>query len=183
MKITIVLAIFLAPCLARAESAATWVLERSTLTYHVAHPLHHVEGVSHAARGKGNCREGWCDFLVGAPLKTFDSGDTNRDLHMIQVTRGAAFPLVLVRVRLAEKLLKGPILDSKLDIEFAGHKASYEHVRLRRADQGGMARITGEIPLNIADFKIDPPSLLTVPIKLRVPLDVDMIWRRPSLDR
>src|SRR5665811_1976318 len=35
-----------------------WVLKESTLTYHVSHPLHQTEGVSHAARGKGICHEG-----------------------------------------------------------------------------------------------------------------------------
>ena len=33
-----------------------WVLEQSALTYHVSHPLHESEGVSHAARGKGVCQ-------------------------------------------------------------------------------------------------------------------------------
>src|ERR1700685_3688341 len=35
-----------------------WVLKQSTLTYHVSHPLHESEGVSHAARGKGVCHDG-----------------------------------------------------------------------------------------------------------------------------
>jgi hypothetical protein len=38
-----------------------WVLKQSTLTYHVSHPLHQSDGVSHAARGKGICHEGQCD--------------------------------------------------------------------------------------------------------------------------
>src|SRR5579872_4551392 len=77
-----------------------WVLEQSTLTYHVAHPLHQTEGVSKSAKGKGVCHDGQCDFLVGAPVKSFDSGDSNRDLHMLQATRGAEFPLITVRTRL-----------------------------------------------------------------------------------
>ena len=79
-----------------------WVLEQSTLTYHVSHPLHQTDGVSHAARGKGICHLGQCEFLIAVPVKTFDSGDSNRDLHMIQVTRGAEFPMVTVRTRLPE---------------------------------------------------------------------------------
>ena len=66
--------------------------EQSTLTYHVSHPLHQIDGVSHAARGKGVCHAGQCDFLIAVPVKSFDSGDSNRDLHMLQVTRGAQFP-------------------------------------------------------------------------------------------
>src|ERR1700740_1544806 len=88
------------PALAQIDSQ--WVLEQSTLTYHVSHPLHQVEGVSHAARGKGVCHAGQCDFLIAVPVKSFDSGDSNRDLHMLQDTRGAEFPMVSVRTRLPD---------------------------------------------------------------------------------
>src|ERR1700693_5188702 len=79
-----------------------WVLQQSTLTYHVSHPLHQTEGVSHDARGKGICHAGQCDFLIAVPVKSFDSGDSNRDLHMIQITRGAQYPMVTVRTKLPE---------------------------------------------------------------------------------
>jgi hypothetical protein len=42
--------------------------------------------------------------LIAVPVKSFDSGDSNRDLHMLQVTRGAQFPLVTVRTRLPDEL-------------------------------------------------------------------------------
>ena len=58
----------------------------------MSHPMHEVDGTSHAARGKGICHAGQCDFLIAAPVKSFDSGDTNRDLHMLEATRGASFP-------------------------------------------------------------------------------------------
>jgi hypothetical protein len=38
---------------ALAGADSQWVLDQSTLIYHVSHPLHQSEGVSHAARGKG----------------------------------------------------------------------------------------------------------------------------------
>ena len=31
----------------------TWKLDQSTLTYHMSHPMHEVDGTSHAALGKG----------------------------------------------------------------------------------------------------------------------------------
>ncbi|HYL21123.1 MAG TPA: hypothetical protein VEU74_05155 [Gemmatimonadales bacterium] len=40
------------------QTNSQWVLEQSTLTYHVSHPLHQVDGVSHAAPGKGVCHAG-----------------------------------------------------------------------------------------------------------------------------
>src|SRR5580704_16392084 len=100
---TKMLALFLLLALSNGFAADhQWVLKQSTLAYHVSHPLHQTEGVSRAARGKGVCHEGQCDFLIAVPVKSFDSGDSNRDLHMIQVTRGAEFPMVTVRTRLPE---------------------------------------------------------------------------------
>ena len=85
-----------------AQSDKQWVLDKSTLTYHMSHPMHEVEGVSHAAKGKGNCHAGQCDFLIAVPVKSFDSGDSNRDLHMVEATRGAQFPMVVVRTQFPE---------------------------------------------------------------------------------
>jgi hypothetical protein len=163
--------------LAHAQNDRTWTLDRSTLTYHVSHPLHEVDGVSREARGKGFCRAGQCDFLLAVPVKSFDSGDSNRDLHMIQVTRGAQFPLVTVRFRLAEADLASPTLDCDLEVEFAGNTAHYSHVTFHQSIEGGVRHITGIVPSTLSDFKIDPPSFLTVPIKNQIPVRVDTIWR------
>ena len=101
----ILLTLILSTALTFAAGNEQWVLQESTLSYHVSHPLHEIDGVSHAARGKGVCHEGQCDFLIAAPVKSFDSGDSNRDLHMIQAARGAQFPMVTVRTRLSESEL------------------------------------------------------------------------------
>jgi hypothetical protein len=163
------------PAFARAESH--WILETSTLTYHVSHPLHHVEGVSHEARGKGGCQAGLCDFLIGVPVKSFDSGDSNRDLHMIQVVRGGAYPMVVVRTKLPENAAGSSTLKADLEIQFAGQTVRYAQVPFQRAIQGKESRITGTIPATVSDFKIDPPSLLAVPIRNEMPITVDAAWR------
>src|SRR5579863_1554207 len=93
---------FLGALPALGQTDQSWNLAKSTLSYHMSHPMHEVDGVSHAARGKGACHDGQCNFLIAAAVKTFDSGDTNRDLHMLQVTRGAEFPIVTVRTRVPE---------------------------------------------------------------------------------
>jgi hypothetical protein len=163
------------PTLARADSQ--WVLEQSTLTYHVSHPLHQSEGVSHAARGKGVCRSGECEFLIAVPVKSFDSGDSNRDLHMIQVTRGAEFPMVVVRTRFPEDTAASATIHVDLEIQFAGQTVHYKQVPFQRVTQGSETRITGTIPATLSDFKIEPPSLLTIPVKNEIPVRVEMTWR------
>jgi hypothetical protein len=154
-----------------------WVLEQSTLTYHVSHPLHQVDGVSHAARGKGICHNGQCDFLIAVPVKSFNSGDSNRDLPMLQGTRGAEFPLVTVRTQMPESASTGATIYLDLEVQFAGQTAQYKHLPFQRASQGNETRITGTIPAKLTDFKITPPSLLTMPIKNDIPVRVDLTWR------
>jgi hypothetical protein len=167
--------LFALPVFCRADT--NWVLQQSTLTYHVSHPLHQVDGVSHAARGKGICPAGQCNFLVAVPVKSFDSGDSNRDLHMLQVTRGAEFPMVIVRTQFPETAITSSTIYADLDVQFAGQTAHYKRVPFQRAKQGNDVRITGTIPATCSDFKITPPSFLTVPIKNEIPVSVDMTWR------
>lgn len=155
-----------------------WLLQQSTLTYHVSHPLHQTEGVSHAAKGKGVCHAGQCEFLIAVPVKSFDSGDSNRDLHMLQVTRGAEFPLVTVRTRVPESDAAASSINADLEIQFAGQTAQYKQVPLKLEKQGDAVHITGTIPATLPDFKIDPPSLLTMPVKNEIPVRVDMTWHQ-----
>jgi hypothetical protein len=142
----------------------------------VSHPLHQTEGVSHAARGKGVCHAGQCDFLIAVPVKSFDSGDSNRDLHMLQVTRGAEFPMVTVRTRIPESERTSATIHVDLDIEFAGQTAHYKQVPLQLVTQGNETRISGTIPATLSDFKIEPPSLLTIPVKNDIPVSMEMTW-------
>ena len=161
----------------QAWADGQWVLEQSTVTYHVSHPLHQVDGVSHAARGKGVCNAGQCDFLIAVPVKSFDSRDSNRDLHMLQATRGAQFPIVSVRTRLPEAASASATIHADLEIQFAGQTAQYKQVAFQLVTQGNQIRISGTIPATLSEFKIDPPSLLAVPVKNEIPVRVDMTWR------
>ena len=178
MKNKILIAFLFAALPLFAQSDTQWVLEQSTLSYHMSHPMHEVDGVSHAAKGKGVCHAGQCDFLIAAPVKSFDSGDSNRDLHMIQVTRGGQFPMVVVRTRFPEAATTSPTIYADLDVQFAGQTAHYSHVPFQRIVQGSQVRITGTVPATCSDFKIDRPSFLTVPIKNEIPVRVDMTWHQ-----
>src|SRR4029077_16730276 len=102
MTMRILMACLLVGLPSVAQTSPQWVLEQSTLTYHVSHLLHQLDGVSHAARGKGVCHAGQCLFLIAGPVAAFYSGDSNRDLHMLQVARGGQFPMVTVRTQLSE---------------------------------------------------------------------------------
>ena len=175
-KLAFALLLFALPLFAQTDTQ--WALQRSTLTYHMSHPMHEVDGVSHAAKGKGICHAGQCNFLIAVPVKSFDSGDSNRDLHMIEAVRGAQFPMVIVRTEFPEADTTSQTIYANLEVQFAGQTAHYQHVPFQRVTQGNQVRITGTIPATCSDFKIDRPSFLTVPIKNEIPVKVDMTWQK-----
>jgi hypothetical protein len=175
-KVLIIFALAALPLPPLAGADSQWVLRQSTLTYHVSHPLHQTDGISHAAKGKGICHAEECDFLIAVPVKSFDSGDSNRDLHMLQVTRGAEFPIASVRTRLQESDSKASDIKADLEIQFAGQTVQYKQVPFKLERQGTEIHVTGTIPATLSDFKIEPPSLLTMPVKNEIPIRVDMVW-------
>jgi hypothetical protein len=160
-----------------AAAQTQYILVKSTLTYHMSHPMHDVDGVSTAARGKGTCGDGKCDFLIAAPVKSFSSGDSNRDLHMIEAVHGAEFPMVVVRTTLPQNVPDGTIY-ADLEVQFAGQTAHFPHVPFQKSTSGSAVHITGTVPSTCSDFKIDRPSFLTVPIKNEIPVSVDMTWQK-----
>lgn len=175
MKFSYALLLFAASASLNAQTQ--WVLQQSTLTWHVSHPMHEVAGTSHAAKGKGNCTATECDFLIAVPVNTFNSGDSNRDLHTLQVVRGGQNPMVIVRTRIPQSELSAATIDADLDVQFAGQTAHYTHVPFQHQPRGSDVEITGTIPATCSDFKIDRPSFLTVPIKNEIPVSIDLVWR------
>ena len=62
-----------------------------------------------------------------------------------------------------------------LEIQFAGQTAQYKQIPFEVVTQGEEKKITGTIPTTLTDFKIDPPSLLTLPVRNDIPVCVEMI--------
>lgn len=158
-----------------------WNLKKSEISYVVTHPLHVVHGKSLSAKGKGVCYGGRGDFLVAVPVKSFDSGDQNRDLHMLEVTRAGDHPMIEVRVKIAEfnSASKPKRIVADLKVQFAGRTVEYPKVQLDALEWTSKGvRITGTIPLSLKAYGIQAPSLLTMPIQDAVPVKLDMSWER-----
>jgi hypothetical protein len=84
--------------------------------------------------------------------------------------------MVTVRTRLPEAASASSTIHADLEIQFAGQTAQYKQVPLQLVKQGNETRISGTIPATLSDFKIDPPTLLTMPVKNEIPVRVDMTW-------
>ena len=172
--IAIVVFAFTGPAFAKLPKP-DWVLGSSKLTYHVSYPLKSVEGVSNGAKGKGECKSGVCEFLIAVPVKSFVSGDGNRDNHMLEVTKGAIHPMVVVRVQVNEADI-GESTVAKVEVNFAGKAHTYDQVKVRTNLTGSQASVSGVLPLKLTDFAIERPSLLTIKVDDATPVDFEMSW-------
>lgn len=174
--ITLVVSVLFAAPVLSADT--NWVLEKSEIIYHADHTFHNTRGTTEAAKGKGVCNPGGCDFLVAVPVKTFDSGDQNRDLHMIQAVNGGDYPMVSVRTHTTD-LPKAPKMTADLTVDFGGKQVVYKNVSFEVSDQTADSfHIKGTIPLVLSRHNVKLPSLLGVAVKDEAPTEVDVKWKK-----
>jgi hypothetical protein len=78
---------------------------------------------------------------------------------------------------LPETALTSPTIRVDLEIQLAGQTAEYKQVPFQLTAQGNQVHLSGTIPAKLSDFKIDPPSLLSIAVKNEMPVRVEMTWR------
>jgi hypothetical protein len=81
-----------------------------------------------------------------------------------------------VRTRVPKSASASATINLDMEVQFAGQTVQYKQVPFQRVVQGSETRITGTIPAKLTDFKIDPPSLLTMPVKNEMPVRIDLTW-------
>ena len=173
IRLLIITCLALSP-LAAENVAGNWSLKESTVTYKASHTMKTATGISTKARGKTRCAAE-CEVLIAIPVVSFDSGDSNRDLHMLEATKGATFPVITVRARFKAPSRQGQ-LTATLDIEFAGKKALVKNVGITLTPKDGMLQAEGAFTVKMSDFGIARPSLFGMSIDDEVPITVQSTW-------
>jgi hypothetical protein len=103
---------------------------------------------------------------VRAKVATFDSGNSNRDVHMREATHEAEHPYASVKGTLEgiSLPLPGP-KDATLHaiVELNGQKQAVE-VPVRLEPAGAGVRATFSFPVSLDAFKVERPELLLVKV-------------------
>lgn len=162
--------LFLSLCLQASENV--WVLTEGSLTYHLGTTLHDVDGVSSKVKGKGVCDGKHCEFLVASKIDSFNSGNENRDIHMLEVTKAGLFPMVTARANF-EKLSKQ--IQAMVEIEFAGKKKEYKQ-SFEVLNNENKFQLKGVLPIKLSDFDIERPSFLGLKSDNELPIKIDLIF-------
>jgi hypothetical protein len=146
-------------------------LQKGIATYEVRALIKTVQGKSEDLRGKMICLDGQCDYLLAAPVKTFRSSDSNRDLNMLTVLEAEKFPFVSVRGKVPESQIQGGTFSTEAKVTFHGVEKAY----LVKVTSG--KSLIGDFVLDLEAHLVSRPSLLTVKIENAVPIHFELFWQ------
>jgi polyisoprenoid-binding protein YceI len=140
-------------------------MEESLLTYRMVHPLHKIEATSKDVVYVLEADPGTREFRKvsgSVDVTTFDSGNSNRDSHAMEVIDAIDYP---------ESRFDGTGFTQKGDSLYIAGKVTFHGVT-RDITAGavthwtpGKLEVDGSFTLSLEAFKIDRPSLLMIPVE------------------
>lgn len=142
----------------------------STLSYRLVHKLHVVTGVSRAVEGKARLLSGGAvQVVVRSRVDAFDSGNGNRDAHMLEATEAARFPFVTLKAvgALAPPEAYPARVEVRLTGELTFHGVSRPvEVPVSVAFASPReATVTASLPISLDAHGVERPSLLFVKVE------------------
>ncbi|GGD73883.1 hypothetical protein GCM10011514_42480 [Emticicia aquatilis] len=134
----------------------------STITYAMKHPMHEWEGVSkdvNAVIVYNKATKAVEQVVVSLKVDSFDSGNSNRDSHALEVLEGLKFPKVtFVSTKIRPN---GNTLAIDGNLTFHGIVKPIT-LTVRRDDGSSKINFDGKFDVLLSDYKVDRPSLFGV---------------------
>lgn len=148
----------------------------SKVEYAMKHPLHAWEAVSKESKSiivfndKSQKIEA---VAVIIPIKSFDSGNSNRDSHAIEVLEALKFPNVTFSASNIQE--SGSELLVKGNLSFHGVTKPLE-LKVQQAISKTSIKIIGDFTVNMTDFNIEPPGLMGLKTEEKIALKFVMVF-------
>ncbi len=134
----------------------------SRLMYSLSHPLHKVEAI---------CKDFICEVAVNdakeiqsvkvsADVMNFDSGNSNRDSHAMEVIDAFTYPEV--------SFVSDTITTQSNELSVTG-KLTFHGVTkpisfsAKAQSQNGRTTVEGKVTIKLEDFKVERPKLALIP--------------------
>jgi len=181
VPLRLALAISICAAAVRADAPASLDLRKGSLSYVVVHKLHEVHGTTHELEGKAVLLpNGSAKVQVRAKVASFDSGNSNRDEHMREVTHAVEHQYATVKGTLEGLTLPlSGTVEKKLHatVELNGEKQTVEiPIKLAPAEDG--VRATFSFPISLDAFHVERPELLFVKVEDQAVIDGDVTFGR-----
>ncbi len=138
--------------------------DESFIKYKLTHPLHEVEAISN----KGICivnadtaAKEIKQTLVEVGVITFDSGNSNRDSHAMEVIDAISYPSA--KFLSSQIVYKGDTLIISGSMTFHGITKNIIFDATQKWDNNKI-EIDGSFKLSLTAYKVDRPTLLMMPV-------------------
>jgi polyisoprenoid-binding protein YceI len=152
--------------------------DESSITYRINHTLHHIEATS---------KDGWFRVELDPAKKeiksvtaqvdvmTFDSGNSNRDSHAMEVVESIKYPDVTFASTSVTQ--NGDSLSVTGKLTFHGVTKDIVMTGAAKWSENKL-EVQGSFELSITAFKIERPALLMIPVDdaLRFSLHAMFVW-------
>jgi YceI-like protein len=167
---------------ARADDARPMLLalEQGTLAYKVVHKLHEVTGTTRKLEGLARLQPGGPTLVqVRAPVGSFDSGNSNRDMHMREATHEPLHPFAEVKGTLPSLTLplSGPrdlTLEARVELNGIQLKQAIP-VHLEPSGRRGV-RARFSFPISLDSFHVERPELLLIKVDDKATISGDLLF-------
>jgi polyisoprenoid-binding protein YceI len=135
----------------------------SSISYDMSHPFHDWTGKSNTLNSAIIClpnKDSISQVAVSVKISSFDSENSNRDSHVIEVTEALKFPTVSFISSEIQYNTKNS-LNIKGKLTFHGISKNISFIATKNT-KDNLSNITGEFNLKMSDFGINPPTLMGV---------------------
>ena len=145
--------------------------EKSTISYNAKHVLHAWDGVNDNISGVIIYDSVISKIAIAAKVVDFDSGNSGRDSHSLEVLEALKFPNI--KFYSDDISIKGNAITFNGDIEFHGQKKPIT-VLGTIDDNESLINVTGKFQIIPTEFSIKLPSFMLIEMEdyLNISFDI-----------
>ena len=170
--------LFISSAITEAQTKQVELLkDESSITYRIVHPLHEIEATSKDATYQleiDPAKKEIVSVSATVDVTTFDSGNSNRDSHAMEVIDAISYPEVsFVSSSVTET---GDSLKVRGKLTF--HGVTRDIVAMAASIWSvDKIEVRGSFVLSLTDFKIERPSLLMIPVEDALRFTFAAAWK------
>jgi polyisoprenoid-binding protein YceI len=139
--------------------------KESSITYRIVHPLHEIEATSKDATYRMEIDPAKKEIIsvsTDVDVTTFDSGNSNRDSHAMEVIDAISYPEVTFVSSSITQVGDSLKVTGKLTF----HGVTQDIVALAASTwSSDRLEVRGSFILSLTAFKIERPALLMIPVE------------------
>lgn len=148
----------------------------SYITYAMKHPMHDWDAKSNMAKSVivyNSTSQKIEAVAVVVPVKSFDSGNSNRDSHAIEVLEALKFPNVSFSASSIQE--SDSQVTAKGNLTFHGVSKPVELKATKSVIKNAL-KLEGGFTINMKDFAVEPPGLMGIKTDDKITIKYSMVF-------